>query len=260
MDQLRGSAGLLFAAIGIVVVWVATRMFSFEPSLPEPTESVESRRYSAPALDRLPDSADLESRTAAEDRIRRLQAVIRSQREEIQAFRTARARLNPGSDSLPPAASRPSGGLLANLPDLSALTGADSTGLSADEIAARLEDVRSVAIELREQLQAAESIVEMQTSEIEDLREELDITRERAADLVVEREDLDETISRMLDESRELEAAATRVLVSLGPAAAPALLPLLEDPRLHVRAWVRDLMELISQVPEEEEPGGDRTP
>lgn len=258
MDQLRGSSVFLVAAIGLLTVWGAAQMFSFQPDLPE-TSTDLAARDSEPAFDRARQSTSTASRSAAEDRIRRLQAVIRSQRDEIQAFRAARAERNQPVGDAGSTRPRGSGGLLAALPDLSAITGAEDTdGLSTDQMADRLDDIRGVAIELREQLEAAESIVEMQMAEIEDLKSELDLSRERAAELAADRAELDDTISRMLDESRELEAIATRALISLGPAAAPVLLPLLEDERLHVRTWVRDLMGSISGGPEPEPGGNDR--
>lgn len=251
MDRLRSSV-LIAAAFVIVVAVLASRTFlTYRPPVPGTTVSLDDTsltrtNFQTPAgnAPRLGDSSSLTTQ-----RLARLQDVIRSQRTELISLRSAMASADPPKPEKPPvdrASKKP--GLLSRLPDLSLFLGEgdDGTKLSREELSERLTGLREVAVELEEQLLAAESVVEMQSAEIEELQAEVNTTRERVAAIADAREDLDAVVNKLLEESRDLEGVARQTLIQLGPSAGAVLLTL-DEQRPHVRAWISEVLAAIDK-------------
>ncbi|MFK7819038.1 MAG: hypothetical protein AB8G99_09980 [Planctomycetaceae bacterium] len=242
MDGSRAMKLLLMVGLAAFVVVVGSRAFldyqppvPGEPSLAETTAEPDGRPTKRTTND------SLEDNELVQDRIRRLQAVIRSQRSELADLRpkaTPPAKKNIKANKVDSKKS----GLLSRLPDLSVFGAAESSELSKEELSDQLARLREISIELKDQLQSAETVVEMQSSEIDDLQEEIEVVRERLSALTDEQSETDEVLEEMLAESRDIERTARRVLVELGPPAVAMLLTLGDDERAHVRRWVRDII------------------
>jgi hypothetical protein len=250
MDGGRITKLLLVCGLAIFTIVIGSRSFlnyrppvPGEPSLGEATTNEPANQSASQSRRNSDDENDL-----VQDRIRRMQAVIRSQRSELSSLREKPAR--PKTEKKTKEATK-SGSLLSRLPDLSVFGVSGTKELTKEELADRLERLREVSVELRDQLESAEMVVEMQSSEIDELQEEVELTRDRLDALTEERIEADDVLDEMMAESRDIERVARGILVELGPPAVAMLLTLSDDNRAHVRQWVRDV---ITQSTEAEDP------
>lgn len=243
MGRLRGSF-LVTVLFGIVIVVFTSYTFlKYQPPIPDTSPSLDENTDSVTrAVSRNSQIADSGSESSlTESRVRRLQDVVRNQRAELARLRSATRSTNPK-----PRKTRKTSSLLSKLPDLTLLTGKGDAEdkPTYEQLSNRLVDLREFAVELEEELTAAELVVEMQSTEIEELQTEVEETRERIASIADASEDIDSVVGRLLEESRDLESVARQTLIRLGPPAAAMLLAL-EDQPPHVRSWITDLLTEI---------------
>lgn len=249
MDGLRGFNWFLAIVLGVAVVVIGSRTFlNYSPPIPEASLTAELPAEGTRAERQQSSSTRSE---LVDDRVDRLQSVIRRQRSQLAALRA-----DPDRPALPTITRKKSAeerpGLLSQLSKLSGLTPDDTAELSKDELSSQLLDLRDLTMKLRDQLENAEAVVDMQAVEIEDLSDEIETTRERLTELVEDSEDLDVAVEGMLTEAKDIEQTARNVLVGLGPSAAAMLLSMADDDRAHVRNWIRAVIEQITTDREEE--------
>ncbi len=262
MDQLRATPALaLVALVGVTVAAAAVAIFSYPPAFVPPEPALPPQRDTTAHGVARQTTSVIDDRDLLEERLRRLQQLVRAQRLELELLRE---QLDPRPAEQRPARPRQTeAGLLSGLkvPDLSVLTGrAEEAGYSRDELAAQLAAVRATAAELQEQLRAAETVLDMQLAENEELQQALADALQESRHRVEEGSTLGEVADALLRESRELETVATTALRSMGPSAAAILLPLLEDERPHVRRWARELLTGITEDEERRREQADSEP
>ena len=255
MDGLKGITWLLAAALAGVVVVVGSRSFlGYQPAVPGSANRSDIETDSEPSESNRRSRSDNSGSALVVDRVARLQAVIRRQRTELAALRgsSPKPKVRPKNEATKEHGAGTS--LLSRLSNLnlSGLSSETTNEVSKEELTSQLLELRDITLSLQDDLEAAESVVEMQSAEIEDLTDEIDTTRERLATLAEESEGLDAAIEDMLSEAKDIEQAARNTLRALGPSAAAMLLTFVDDDRAHVRNWIRNIVEQISRDNEDE--------